>query len=876
MSTISIPMVVIASISIYVGLYHLGLYLRRRQHRVDLAFALTCFVNGVYDIFCGGLYNATSVANGVQWQRLQFITLALLNITFLWFILVYTHQKPQMTAYAITAFLTIAMFVQAIDRSELTWVVNPPAIKEMSLPFGLKVIYYEATLGIFTTIMGLMGLVVATYILWIGIRYYRQGHKRESTPLLIALCFMYLTALNDTAISDGLYQFVYTIEYGYIAMILLMANSLSNIIIEATGTKESLIESEERFRTIVENSHAGIITINNNFQISYVNDQLCKIAGYIRDEMIGKDFRLFLDDKSRQGVADMYIRRQRGQSVPPRYELTIIRKNGINRIMEMSAATTALSTGEVRTIGQLLDVTERKQAEEALKQANLVVENSPAVLFRWGVSEGWPVEMVSKNVTQFGYTPEELLSRAIPFASLVHPQDLERVGREVKEYTNSGVDHFNQEYRIVTPQGEVRWVDDRTAIERNADGKVTNYQGIVFDITERKQLAHENEERRKYLESIFASVPDAIITSNTEHHISEWNPGAERLFGFTKEEAVGRVIDELITGTDPYAKSEAVGWTQHIQKSVSIPPTETIRYRKDGSPVDVVVSVSPIQIGEEWHGVVAVYTDITERKRAEAALRRDIDERKRVEVERENLIKELETRNAELERFTYIVSHDLRSPLVTIRGFLGYLEKNVSLGNTDQVKADISRIATATNKMQRMLTELLDLSRIGRMMNPSEKIDFSELVQEAIELVRMHIEARGIQLNVAANLPSVYGDRARILEVIQNLMDNACKFMGDQPDPIIDIGIHEITMSREITFFVRDNGIGIDPQFHERIFGIFNKLDIHTDGTGVGLALAKRIVEEHGGRIWVESQGKGTGSTFYFTLPAPPNEANKN
>jgi PAS domain S-box-containing protein len=733
MNTISIPIVVIASISFYVGFYHLGLYLRRRQHRVDLAFALTCFANGVYDIFCAGLYNTTSVAEGVQWQRLQFITLALLNITFLWFILVYTHQNPQKAAYAITAFLMIAMFVQALDRSNLTWLVNQPAIKAMLLPFGLKVTYYEATLGIFTTIMGLMGLVVATYILWIGIRYYRRGYRRESTPLLIALCFMYLTAINDTAISDGLYQFVYTIEYGYIAMILLMANSLSNIIVEATGTKESLVESEERFRTIVENSHAGIITINNNFQITYVNDQLNKITGYSRDEMIGKDFRLFLDDESRQGVADMYIRRQRGQTVSPRYELTIIRKDGKKRIMEMSAATTALSTGEVRTIGQLLDVTERKQAEGALKQANLVVENSPVVLFKWGVSEGWPVEMASKNVTQFGYTSEELLSGAIPFASLVHPQDLERVGREVQEYSASGVDHFNQEYRIVTPQGEVRWVDDRTAIERDTDGKVTNYQGIVFDITERKHLAYENEERRKYLESIFASVPDAIVTSDTDHHISEWNPGAERLFGYTKEEAVGRVIDELITGTDTRAKNEAVGWTQHIQKRISIPPTETIRYKKDGSPVDVIVSVSPIQIGEDWHGVVAVYTNITERKRAEAALRRDIDERKRVEVERENLIKELETRNAELERFTYIVSHDLRSPLVTIRGFLGYLEKNVSLGNTDQVKADIGRIATATNKMQRMLTELLDLSRIGRMMNPSESTNAYRSPRDSIK-----------------------------------------------------------------------------------------------------------------------------------------------
>ena len=983
MNAISIPLIVIASISFYVGCYHLLIYFRRMEHREDLTFALMCFANGFYDVLCAGLYNANSVVEGAQWQRLQFIALAFLDITFLWFIFYYTRQKPQKFTYLLTTYFLVTIFVQVIDRSNLTWVVDHPSIKEVILPFGLTVTYYEASLGIFTAIHGLMGMVLCTYILWIGVRFYRLGHKREATPLLFALGIMYVVAFNDTAISDSLYHFIYMLEYGYITMILLMAYSLSNTIVEATRTKASLIESEERYRNIVENSHSGILTVDNDFKFTYVNDQLCNILGYSRQDLIGMDFRLVLDDESKHEVADYHTRRQRGESIPPRYEMCVIRKDGEKRILEMSAAAINITSDVARTIGQVLDITERKQSEEVLRQAHLVVENSPAVLFRWGVGEGWPVEIVSSNVTQFGYTPEELLSGVVPFSSLVHPQDLERVQHEVQEYSAKGVDRFYQEYRILTPNGEVRWVDDRTAIERLADGRIANYQGIVIDITDRKRLEYENEERRKYLESIFASVPDAIVTSGIQHKISEWNPGAERLFGYTADEAVGKNINELITGVNENIKSEATRWTEVIQKGVGIPPTETIRYRKDGTPVDIIVSVSPIIIGEDWNGVVAVYTDITERKRAEAALReseekyrslfetspesitlvdlqgiildcneatariagktinqlveksfmelgvlnekdfprylelfndtihgdppaslqveyrlpdnqthwvevfpallkknnqayaiqiisRDISETKKAEAERENLIKELETRNAELERFIYIVSHDLRSPLVTIRGFLGYLDKNVSLGNTDQAKADLGRIASATNKMQRMLNELLELSRIGRMTNPPEEIDTSQLVKEAVDLVRMSIEARGIQVNIAEDLPSVYGDRARLLEVMQNLLDNACKFMGDQRNPLIEIGTRGFEPDGKPIFFVRDNGVGVDPQFHARIFGIFNKLDIRTDGTGVGLALVKRIIEEHVCRIWVESQGKGAGATFYFTLPTNP------
>jgi signal transduction histidine kinase len=247
-------------------------------------------------------------------------------------------------------------------------------------------------------------------------------------------------------------------------------------------------------------------------------------------------------------------------------------------------------------------------------------------------------------------------------------------------------------------------------------------------------------------------------------------------------------------------------------------------------------------------------------------LTEEITERKQAEIEREILIAELEDKNSELERFTYTVSHDLKSPLFTIRGFLGYVEKDALAGNMERLKADIARIIEATDKMQRLLSELLELSRIGRMMNPPQAVPFEVIVREALELVQGHSQERGVHIQVAPQLPTLNGDRARLVEVVQNLVDNAVKFMGEQSDPQIQIGQCGEQDGKPI-LYIKDNGIGIAPEFHEKVFGLFNKLDTNSEGTGVGLALVKRIIEVHGGKIWVESIGTGHGATFFFTIP---------
>jgi signal transduction histidine kinase len=238
---------------------------------------------------------------------------------------------------------------------------------------------------------------------------------------------------------------------------------------------------------------------------------------------------------------------------------------------------------------------------------------------------------------------------------------------------------------------------------------------------------------------------------------------------------------------------------------------------------------------------------------------RDITERKRQE-------RELSEKSAELERFTYTVSHDLKSPLVTVKTFLGYLEQDLLSSNKERVKQDVTYMRTAADKMGHLLDELLKLAHVGRKTNPPVRVTFQELAREAIGLVAGRISISRTEVQVAEAAVVLEGDRPRLVEIWQNLVENACKFMGDQPKPRVEIGIEQRGV--EMVFFVRDNGVGIEPRFHQKVFSLFEKLNPKIEGTGMGLALVKRVVELYKGRIWVESDGLGQGSNFLFTLPA--------
>lgn len=243
----------------------------------------------------------------------------------------------------------------------------------------------------------------------------------------------------------------------------------------------------------------------------------------------------------------------------------------------------------------------------------------------------------------------------------------------------------------------------------------------------------------------------------------------------------------------------------------------------------------------------------------------DITERKEATLLIQEQLHALEAKTAEMERFIYTISHDLKSPLITIKGFLGMIQEDLQAQDYSRIPRDMQRIDNAANKMQHLLEDLLELSRVGRVINPSERFNVTVLANETVEILHGILAPRRIRVTVQPDMPRILADKARFREVFQNLIENASKFMGSQSDPHIEIGVRRDDILP--IFYVRDNGIGIAKEYQEMIFGLFDKLDQRSEGTGIGLALVKRIIELHGGRIWVESE-LGQGATFYFTCKA--------
>jgi PAS domain S-box-containing protein len=364
--------------------------------------------------------------------------------------------------------------------------------------------------------------------------------------------------------------------------------------------------------------------------------------------------------------------------------------------------------------------------------------------------------------------------------------------------------------------------------------------------------------------AILDHAAHAIMATNPYGVIVTFNPAAERMLGYRAAEVVEKLSPAVFHVASEY-KAQQEKLTGELGRPVegievfvarartgSVETGEWTYVRKDGSriTVDLVVTAIKHESGEVG-GFIFLANDVTERKRAES--------------ERERLIHELENKNTELERFTYTVSHDLKSPLITVKGFAGALRADVAAGQLQRADKDLARISDAADKMSLLLNDLLELSRIGRIANPPADVPIDSLVKEVLELLTGPISQRHVEIAVAGPFPVAHVDRRRIHEVFQNLIENALKFLGDQPNPRIEIGVRD-TDGKPV-FYVSDNGIGIPVRYHETVFGLFNKLNAKSPGTGIGLALVRRIIEVHDGKIWVESSGEGRGSTFCFTLP---------
>jgi PAS domain S-box-containing protein len=374
---------------------------------------------------------------------------------------------------------------------------------------------------------------------------------------------------------------------------------------------------------------------------------------------------------------------------------------------------------------------------------------------------------------------------------------------------------------------------------------------ITRDVTEREQTANALRESTIKLNAILDHHYQLTGLLDPEGRLLAANKTALELVGVDEAEVIGRYFwdtpwwspsqePELRSAIKRAAKGEFVRF-------------ETTHPVPSGELRDIDFSVNPVR--DENGSVVYLVPQGL-----------DITEQQQAKTERERLITDLEAQNTELERFAYTVSHDLQTPLTTITNFSGALRHDLRQGNMKRVEEDAERIEAAGTEMGELLNSVLELSRVGRVVGPTEDVPMAELVRETLAL--SDISRGGVNVVIADDLPTLHGDRMRLREVLQNLIENAIKYMGDQPKPRVEIGARQD--GSETTYYVRDNGIGIMPPYQERIFDLFDQLNQNIDGSGIGLALAKRIVEVHGGRIWCESEGTGHGSTFCFTIPPRP------
>jgi PAS domain S-box-containing protein len=627
------------------------------------------------------------------------------------------------------------------------------------------------------------------------------------------------------------------------------------------GDQKVLIETEERFRLILENSPVGksITGIDGSLR---VNKALCDILGYSEKELKDKNWMEIThpdDIKESREVVDRLLK---GKKDNERYEKRYIHKKGnivwtdVSTTLEKDAAGNPLYF-----ITVIIDITEIKKASEKLK----ISEDRHRSYIELTGQIAWvtnPKGEVVEDIPYFrhftGLSYDQV--KGSGWASALHPDD---VAKTIEIWNNavSSRSSYETEYRLKRHDGVYRDLLAKGSPVFDKNGEILEWVGICTDITEHKQIEEVNKNNEKRFRELIESLPQLFWTCRVEGPCDYLSRQWVDYTGIPEEEQLGyRWLEQL----HPEDRDKTVSdWMEKVKTGSRFDIEFRIR-KSDGIYHWFKTRAVPMRDADgniiKWFGS---NTDFDEIIKAQEQLKVSSKELEQKVKELDIAIIDLKRSNQELEQFAYVASHDLQEPLRMVSSYTQLLERRYKDQLDQDAKDFIFYAVDGANRMQHLINDLLDYSRVTTRGKPFVKLDLSTVLGHAIANLQKKVQETGAMI-VNDDLPFVYGDEVQLVRVFQNLLDNAMKFRGTDPPRI---NVTAKTIDDKIQISISDNGIGIDKIYTVRVFTIFQRLHnkIEYPGTGIGLAICKRTVERHGGKIWFESE-PGKGTTFIFTL----------